>query len=111
MVYESVQKRIVNDKSNNCLILIYGDNCGWCHQFEETWINIVESNKNNKKLNIATFEFDRDDDSIKHLKSKNLIDGVPFICLIKPKNSSIVVYTGNRTKESIELFIKYHESK
>jgi protein disulfide-isomerase len=89
-----------NNNDKNKLILFKASWCGHCTKFGPLWEELKENYKNNNDFELMTFDADKDKSEILFYNVK----GYPTIFL-ETKNGRNE-YKGDRTKESINSFIK-----
>ena len=81
------------------IILYYADWCGHCQNLKPTWNEYVESNVNNKALNIAEIP----DTSFGKLASQPMTNGFPSIKMFN-NQKEVDIFSGDRSVPKFERF-------
>lgn len=108
-VYDEIndeEKRNIN-KNLPCCILFYADWCGHCKNFMPTWESLTKTLPSNKinMIKISCVEKEKQCNTIDDIK------GYPTIIYVDIQSKKKIIFSGQRTAESIIEFINKSNGK
>ena len=101
---KKVDKLLKSEKP--AIILFYMNGCSHCTALHPTWKEVATNLEKDKGIDVAEVEF-----ASMHLLPENIrknIAGFPTIQILKG-GKAIAEYMGDRTKESIEVFLNKYK--
>ena len=103
---DDVEKRNIN-KNLPCCILFYADWCGHCKNFMPIWESLTKTLPSNKinMIKISCVEKEKQCNTIDDIK------GYPTIIYVNIQSKKKIIFSGQRTAESIIEFINKSNGK